>query len=134
MRAGLAQRDGEGMKQADKYIFCFLMLLSLLGIVLSNLIFAGGAAEYALVEVNGKHFGTYLLHEKDGKILDVKTEFGYNKIVIENGMVRIVEADCPDRLDVFAGEISQTGEMLVCLPNRLVVRILGEGEVDGLAY
>lgn len=134
MRAGLAQRDGEGMKQADKYIFCFLVILSLLGIVLSNLIFAGGAAEYALVEVNGKHFGTYLLHEKDGKILDVKTEFGYNKIVIENGMVRIVEADCPDRLDVQSGTISQTGEMLVCLPNRLVVRILGEGEVDGLAY
>ena len=134
MRAGLAQRDGEGMKQAGKYIFCFLIVLSLLSIVLSNLIFAGGSAEYALVEVNGKHFGTYLLHEKDGKTLDVKTEFGYNKIGIENGMVRIIEADCPDRLDVLAGGISRTGEMLVCLPNRLVVRILGEGEVDGLAY
>ena len=46
--------------------------------------------------------------------------------------MRVIEADCPDQLDVKQGYISKVGEVIVCLPNRLVIEIKGvdEGDVD----
>lgn len=129
-----AQREGEGVTRLDKLIFIGLMLASVLSILFTNVIFAGQSADVVVVEVDGKEFGRYSLYEKNGKTLDVRTPFGYNKIDIADGKVRISDADCPDRLGVKAGWIDNAGELLVCLPNRLIVRIEGEGSVDGVAY
>lgn len=122
------------MKRLDKQIFAVLLLLSVLSILFTNVIFAGREAATAVVEVNGKEYGRYSLEEKERKILDVRTEFGYNKIEIANGGVHVTETDCPDRLEVYQGEIRTAGQMLVCLPNRLTVRLEGKSEVDGVAY
>lgn len=66
----------------------------------------------------------------------VKTQHGFNTIKIENGMVKIIDADCPDELCVKDGPISNPGEMLVCLPHKVVVEIKGynKSEVDELSY
>jgi hypothetical protein len=55
--------------------------------------------------------------------------------VIENNTARIKEADCPDELCVHQKEISKTGESIICLPHKLVIRISGgeEKEVDAMA-
>lgn len=47
-------------------------------------------------------------------------------VVIENGTVRVVETTCPDAICMAAGEISHGGEMLVCVPAGVVIRIPGE--------
>ena len=122
------------MTRLDRRIFCVLIAASALAVLLTNVIFAGQAPKTVVVEVDGREYGRYSLNEKNGKTLDVRTQFGYNKIEIVSGRARVLEADCPDRLDVRAGWISSAGEMLVCLPNRLMVRIEGEKEVDGVAY
>lgn len=88
----------------------------------------------AIVEVDGKEYGRYSLEEKEAKTLDVRTQFGYNKIEISGGGVRVTESDCPDKLELRRGEIRSAGQMLVCLPNRLVIHISGTREVDGIAY
>lgn len=51
-----------------------------------------------------------------------------NVIVIESGRVYMKHADCPDGLCKRQGEISRTGERIVCLPNRVIVEIIGSGE------
>ena len=51
-----------------------------------------------------------------------------NVIVIESGRVYMKHADCPDGLCVRQGKISRTGERIVCLPNRVIVEIVGAGE------
>lgn len=134
VQADSAQPAGEPMTRLDKLIFCVLIAFSVLSILFTNIIFAKKPADEVVVEVNGAEYGRYSLYEKNGKILDVKTEFGYNKIEILNGKVRISDADCPDKLDVKSGWIDASGEMLVCLPNRVLVRIDGEKDVDKVAY
>ena len=52
----------------------------------------------------------------------------YNRLVIKDGRARMVEADCPDRLCVGQGEISEKGDSVICLPHRLSIRITGEGD------
>lgn len=44
-------------------------------------------------------------------------------IVVEDGGVRVAESTCPDALCQAAGELRQAGEMLVCVPAGVVIRI-----------
>lgn len=44
-------------------------------------------------------------------------------IVVEDGVVRVAESTCPDALCQAAGELRQAGEMLVCVPAGVVIRI-----------
>ncbi len=122
------------MTRWDKLIFFLLFGGALVGFFLQSLLFSQTGNLQAVVEVDGQLYGRYSLEEKNGKTLAIRTEFGYNKIVIENGRLWVAESDCPDGLEVTAGAIENSGEMLICLPNRLVIRIEGEGGVDGVAY
>lgn len=93
--------------------------------------------KYAEISVDGELIKTILFD--DTTITDpftVKTESGANVIEIVNGNVTIIEADCPDELCVKDGPISEPGELLVCLPHKVVVEIKGKSkaEVDELSY
>ncbi|MBO4384613.1 MAG: NusG domain II-containing protein [Clostridia bacterium] len=87
--------------------------------------------KYVVVEIEGKVSAVYAL---DGDLkLDIVTADGHvNKLVIENGKARIESADCPDKLCVKQHAISMTGETIICLPHKLVIRIEGEGGVDAV--
>jgi len=50
---------------------------------------------------------------------------GTNVLVIENRQAYVSEADCPDKLCVNQGRIRGSGQMIVCLPNRVTVTIEG---------
>jgi len=122
------------MTKWDKLIFCVLIAGAVFALFVQGFLFSGSQGMQAVVEVDGREYGRYSLQEKNGKTLAIRTEFGYNKIVIENGSVKVTESDCPDHLEMAAGSIQNNGEMLVCLPNRLVIRIEGKGSVDAVTY
>ena len=50
---------------------------------------------------------------------------GTNVLVIEDHKASITEADCPDKLCIHQGQIWGAGQMIVCLPNKLMVTIEG---------
>jgi len=64
------------------------------------------------------------------KEINVDTEIGHNTILVNNGTVEMIEADCPDKVCMF-GAIKHTTESIVCLPNRVHVEISGEGQEEG---
>ena len=51
-----------------------------------------------------------------------------NTILVEQGRIRVEEADCPDQICVNQGFISDGTVPIVCLPNHLVIEIVGGGE------
>ena len=57
----------------------------------------------------------------------------YNVVVISGGKVSVTEASCKNQVCVKHGAISGPGESIVCLPNRLVVRI-DNGSEEGGGY
>lgn len=67
--------------------------------------------------------------------LPVGAERGFlNVVEVADGRVRVLEADCPDRLCVRQGWIRYDGESIVCLPHKLVVSIRGGGQdLDAVA-
>ena len=62
--------------------------------------------------------------------LDIETDFfiqgydgGKNHLIIKDGTAEISEASCPDKICVNHAPISESGQTIVCLPNRVVVTI-----------
>lgn len=51
-------------------------------------------------------------------------------VVIEDGAVSVTASDCPDHICVDMGEISKSGESIICVPAQVVVTVGGESEVD----
>lgn len=127
------------MTKGDKCLIVLVLLLSLVGIYFVKNYSTNSGSKYVSVQVDGKEikkisFGANMI----GKTIDIETEFGYNKIEIGDGKVRVIEADCPDKLDVKQGWISNKGEIIVCLPNRMVIEIKSEtsevDEIDHISY
>ncbi len=57
---------------------------------------------------------------------------GRNLISVEQGRIRVSEADCPDQICVDQGWISDGTVPIVCLPHRLMIQIVGGEEgLDG---
>lgn len=69
--------------------------------------------------------GTVILEQplQEDCDMPIRSENGENVLRIENGKVRITEADCRDQICVNHKEISKAGESIVCLPHGLVVEI-----------
>ena len=54
-----------------------------------------------------------------------------NTVRIENGTVSVTDSDCPGGDCMHSGAISHTGRSIVCLPNRVEIRIKGRtSDVD----
>lgn len=53
-----------------------------------------------------------------------------NTVEVRDGKVAIIASDCPGEDCVHSGWISRIGRSIVCLPNRVEIRIIGEAEVD----
>lgn len=53
----------------------------------------------------------------------VEGVYGSNQITVEQGRVCVSGADCPDQTCVHQGWIGNGVAPIVCLPNRLVIRI-----------
>ena len=56
---------------------------------------------------------------------------GYNVITVSGGKIAVTSASCPDHYCALRGFCSG-GTDIVCLPNALVIRFLGEQEVDAM--
>ena len=53
-----------------------------------------------------------------------------NLLAVQDGAVRMEEAECPDHLCIRRGAIRYAGDSIVCLPNRVVAEITGEDALD----
>lgn len=74
-----------------------------------------------IVEIDGERYGEYPLYEDIS--LDISTEYGQNRLVVEGGQAYVESASCPDLICADHPAISHEGETIVCLPNRLIIAI-----------
>ena len=92
-----------------------------------------------LVIAVGFYAGNRLINRKPAAIVEISlnnhvihqldlSKGGTNTLVIENGQVYISDASCPDKVCIYQGKISRPGEMIVCLPNLMIAKIVGEEE------
>ena len=93
---------------------------------------AGDPGRTAEVSVDGRPFASYSL--SNDRSVEIVTEYGSNILEIKGGAASVSEADCPGGDCTRFAPISREGQILICLPHRLVVRISGGEEYDSVAY
>ena len=82
-----------------------------------------------------------LVHDADGQVhelpldedasLTVVTSLGANEIAVEDGAVRMVDADCPNRTCLLAEPIAAPGKQIICLPHQLWIEVVPAGSTGG---
>ena len=88
----------------------------------------------------GSEEGNMVMIYQDGSLIrelslgtdtEVVIEGDYENVVtIKDGKTAITRSDCPGTDCVHSGWIHEAGRSIVCLPNRVELRIEGASEVD----
>lgn len=89
-----------------------------------------GVEKYVVIEIEGSKAEKRNLPENI--IIDINGKEGPLKIEISGRKVRVLDSSCPNKICVKSGWINKSGESIICLPNRAIIKILGEEEkLDG---
>ena len=56
---------------------------------------------------------------------------GYNTVTVLDGKIAVTGSDCPDHYCMERG-FCNSGTPIVCLPHKLVIKFVGDQEIDGL--
>ena len=64
-------------------------------------------------------------------IADCIVEYSYEDITIKDGTVAMTSSSCKNQVCVQTGAISQTKDVIVCLPNKILVEIIGDKHKGG---
>lgn len=113
------------MKKRDFILIFGIIVVA--GIVwLVSSFFMNGMGETLKITVDNQKYGIYNL-ETD-QVIKISDK---NICRIENRSVVMEYADCPDQVCVHSSAISQNGQTIICMPNRVVLEIInGENQAD----
>ena len=112
--------DGGGHRLRNDIIFIAVLLIVVSAIGLSYFFFRG-EGDTVEVSLGGKECGSYSLNED--RTVEIKSERGYNILVIKDGEAYVSEASCPDGICSAHKPVSRDGESIICLPNEVVISV-----------
>lgn len=103
-------------------VLILLSVISLLSVLRPNIRKGGYTAD---IFQNGNLIASISLEEvKESYIFTVTGDNGHiNEIEVRPGSIGITFADCPDKLCIRQGFISDSRLPVTCLPNRVVIRL-----------
>jgi hypothetical protein len=92
-----------------------------------------GAGSQALIQADSGDYVYSLETEVD---VEIDGPIGTSHIRVEDGGVRFVSSPCRDKICIAGGLITESGQWVACLPNRIFVRVEGGEDtgVDGQTF
>ncbi|VBB07857.1 Hypothetical protein LUCI_3122 [Lucifera butyrica] len=123
------------LTKADKWLTGILLVVAAVGILAGWPVLAATGQKVAEVSVNGKVVKVIPLRQGYYDEFRVENQGHYNVIEVRGDRIRIREADCPDQICVRTGWASLVSQQIVCLPNRVAVRIISAepSDIDDIA-
>lgn len=76
----------------------------------------------------GRIIYTFDLSTAEDQTFDVSYEDRINTVQIQDGKIRVLEAECPDKTCVHMGWLESGALPIVCLPNRLTIEFADEAD------
>ena len=89
--------------------------------------------DYVLITLNNSEYARIPLNKDT--VLSIDSDKGKNTVVVSDKEVYVESADCPDQICVDHAHIMYEGETIVCLPHRLIIKIVSEegSETDAIS-
>ena len=118
------------MNKATKAVLAVLVLAVVASGAWIFLGKSGAENPRVVIEVDGEVYAAYDMDEVKG-IIPISTENGgENRVWVQEDLVFMDSANCPDQTCVKQGVIKDGTVPIVCLPHKVIVRI--EGGESGL--
>lgn len=119
------------MTRGDKVLIggVLIMALILLGVgyVQKN---AQHNSGIAVIRAEGQIVREVELYLKENQELRIEGPLGTSVARIVEGRVQMVSSPCRDKICIKQGQISRSGQSIVCVPNEVSITIEAKGEVD----
>lgn len=117
------------LKKQDLILILFFLITALVLLLAFNVSNQSGIA---VVEENGSEIYRFNLSEQK-KTEEINIGGKYNiRLKLEPGAISFIHSDCPDQICVRTGKISKPGQVAVCLPSKISIKIIGNKKlVDG---
>jgi len=101
-----------------------------------------GAALLGIAALRNLATGSWLVVEQEGKVvyraplseerrITLPGPLGETVVEIKQGRVCVVDSPCPEKVCIGMGTIARSGEIVACVPNRLVLTIRGNDRSEG---
>lgn len=110
------------IRRSDLILIGSLLLVGL--VLCAVLLLTRTAGTQVQVRVNGSVIKTFPM-DTDRTYTVHGTDGGTNELVISGGSAYVSEASCPDGLCMGMGKISHSGQSVICLPNKVVIEVVG---------
>jgi hypothetical protein len=110
--------------KADKILIIILFILTLLTFNTKSFFSKAGSA--ALLYIDGSL--VYKIDLNIDKEYELDVVNGTAKIKVTGGKLYMKESPCPRKICVSDSPVFKEGDSLICVPNKIVVKIQGKGE------
>ncbi len=108
------------MKKSD-ILFIVLAAFLIAGAFLAFEIVSNSHGRTVVIEEGNEVVGSYRLSED--RTIPVKGPLGISTVVIEHGEVHMDDSPCANKVCIDMGKISEKGDSIICLPNRIYITI-----------
>lgn len=109
------------MKKGDRLIIIVIAAVALITLGITLITASDANNKVVSITVDQKPYMTLPLNTVT--TLTVSTQLGYNTIEIKDGSVKVISADCHDKICVHTKAAQKVGDIIVCLPHRLIITI-----------
>ena len=106
---------------ADKILILVLLLVSLGSFPLVRMMTTPG--NQAQIETDGSVYEIVSLRQE--RTISVPGPLGNTSVHVRDGAVFVTDSPCLNKICVKTGHISRSGELIACVPNKVVVRVIG---------
>jgi hypothetical protein len=122
------------LRAGDVVLVVLILVAAVASMFLVSQATANEKGSLAVVEVNGKEVRRVTLGSgQPARTLTVRGWNGPSTFEVRDGRVRMVKSACRDKICIGVGWIDTGGKSIICLPNRVVIRITGtrkSGKID----
>lgn len=120
------------MTKGDRWLLLLLVTLGLSLLAWRAWSFPSSVRQVRVFR-NGEIILSFALTEKEARTEQIRVDGGVATLEVKGGALRLAPTSshyCPERICMQTGWIQQPGESIICVPNKLVVRI--EALEDGI--
>ena len=118
------------MNKSDIMLVVILLIIILVSLLIINFTKEEGGT--AIVYYEDKEILKIDLNIDSEYIVD--GELGDVVIEVKNKKIRVKRENSPKNICSKEGYIGDSSRTLICLPNKIVIKIVGDTEIDGVVY
>lgn len=113
------------MEKGDIRIIAAIFILVVASFIYTTMRGMDSSTRHVVITQNQEVLYNIKIDDTYADVLHIDDGDKHNEIRFKNGEVWIESANCQNQVCVFERPISKVGEVIVCLPHKLIVEIKG---------